>query len=441
MALMEQQAIAESLATAADLTNPSKDWPGLQRIAFRLSFCYFGIYIFPFPFTNIPGTDSLGEGYVKMWHVILPWVGAHILHLSKPITVFENGSGDTTSNYVQLFCFLVFAIIGTVLWSLLDGKRKQYETLHDWLRTYVRYFLAFTMLGYGMAKVIKLQFISPGLGKLAEPFGDFSPMGLLWYFMGYSSPYTHFAGAMETIGGLLLFSRRTTTLGSLVISGVMLNVVLLNFFYDTPVKLFSSHLLLMAIFLTVAAVSQLLNLLVLNRPTVPANISFPWTPRWSARWIKIARVAVKAVAICYMLYANTFPNLAMAREYANEPRAPIYGIYGIDEITQDPGSEVARWRTMVFEAPPIVSIVSSDESMSRYKTEYNSAKNSLVIYGGPDGKQKSELTYSRPDSNHLVLRGNFLGHPVSLNMTRIDESKFLLPSRGFHWINEYPLNR
>ena len=36
----------------------------------------------------------------------MPWVGRHILHLSYAITVFPNGSGDTTYNYVEVLCFL-----------------------------------------------------------------------------------------------------------------------------------------------------------------------------------------------------------------------------------------------------------------------------------------------------------------------------------------------
>jgi hypothetical protein len=33
------------------------------------------------------------------------------------------------------------------------------------------------------------------------------------------------------------------------------------------------------------------------------------------------------------------------------------------------------------------------------------------------------------------------GGPVSIELRQIDPAKFLLFSRGFHWINEYPFNR
>ena len=56
--------------------------------------------------------------------------------------------------------------------------------------------------------------------------------------MGYSRPYAIFCGLVETVGGLLLFWQRTTTLGALIVAASMANVAMLNFSYDVPVKLF-----------------------------------------------------------------------------------------------------------------------------------------------------------------------------------------------------------
>lgn len=30
---------------------------------------------------------------------------------------------------------------------------------------------------------------------------------------------------------------------------------------------------------------------------------------------------------------------------------------------------------------------------------------------------------------------------VAIRLQKVDENSFLLRSRGFHWVNEYPLNR
>jgi hypothetical protein len=96
-------------------------------------------------------------------------------------------------------------------------------------------------------------------------------MKLLWTFMGASIPYVIFTGAAEMLGGLLLAARRTTLLGALVCIGVLSNVVMLNFSYDVPVKLYSSHLLLMAVFLAAPDLRRLASLFVWNRRVPPAE--------------------------------------------------------------------------------------------------------------------------------------------------------------------------
>jgi len=62
-------------------------------------------------------------------------------------------------------------------------------------------------------------------------------------FMGASTPYNVFTGASEMLAGVLLFFPTTTLLGALLAMAVMTQVVALNFCYDVPVKLFSTHLL------------------------------------------------------------------------------------------------------------------------------------------------------------------------------------------------------
>ena len=55
--------------------------------------------------------------------------------------------------------------------------------------------------------------------------------------------YEIFAGCAETLGGILLLTPRTTTLGALVCLADMIQVFMLNMTYDVPVKLFSFHLI------------------------------------------------------------------------------------------------------------------------------------------------------------------------------------------------------
>src|SRR5690606_10086923 len=201
-------------------------WSPAQRIWFRFAFCYFLLLLVPFPLGWIPYTEPAYELYAKLWHAIIPWVGDHVLGFDEPITTFTNGSGDTTYDWVFLLVTVVLAAVAAPIWSFIDRRRLAYPRLHDRLRIYVRFALGIVLMSYGLAKVVKTQFPFPGPERLVQPYGESSPMGLLWTFMGYSTAYNVFTGGAEVLAGALMFFRRTTTLGALLSIAVMSNIVM-----------------------------------------------------------------------------------------------------------------------------------------------------------------------------------------------------------------------
>ncbi len=436
---------AAAEAGAGEAPRPEPDrWPLYQRILFRFAFCYFVLYSLPAggrvsPLAMIPGAIYT----VKLWHAIAPWVAIHVFHLTGWITTyFPTGSGDTTLGYIENLCFAVFAAAGAAIWSVADRKRGEYKRLHYWLRVLVRYTLAFTMFSYGFAKIFPLQFQPTNFAGLVEPYGNFSPMGVLWRFMGASLGYTIFAGASEATGGALLLMRRTTTLGAMVCVAVLSNVVALNFFYDVPVKLYSSNLLWMALFLLLPDLRRLANFLALNRPAAAAE----WNaPVFSTRWTRIASRVLPILLIGYNLFGQIKGGWQMYRQtYIQPQRPPLYGLYDVETVTrkgkeQPPLlSDLTRWRRIAFEFPGTVAIQFMNDGIAYQRAVYNAAKSTLELSGSHD---RATFTYRRVDLDHLMLDGSDNLGPVTIRLSRIDPSHFLLRNRGFHWINEYPFNR
>ena len=135
-------------------------------------------------------------------------------------------------------------------------------------------------LAMDLAKYFTCKCPSPFLFQLVQPFGDKSPMGLAWSFVGYSSAYSAFTGWGEIIGGGLLFFRRTTTFGALLSMVVIGNIVAINFCYDVPVKLYSSTLFIMSVFLAAPDLKRLLNVFILNKTTQPVIFKNFVHKRW-----------------------------------------------------------------------------------------------------------------------------------------------------------------
>jgi hypothetical protein len=346
---------------------------------FRFVACYWLLYALPEQgrtnlLQTLPGSQFVTKPYVDMWHAIVPWVAIHVFHLSgRAVTYFRTGSGDTTLQYIHNLLYIAVALVATLIWSILDSRHTHYKTLHGWLRLLVRYTLAFTLFSYGFAKVFPLQFQPPSLAKLIEPYGEFSPMGVLWSFMGASMPYTIFSGVAEVAGGLLLLFRRTTSLGALVAFAALSNVVALNFCYDVPVKLYSTNLVLMAVFLLAPDLQRLANVLVLNRPARPADLTEPAFPR---RWMRIAVLVFWGLFVGYSLYNHISGGSRRYRQaYITPERPPLYGLYDVESGPQD-------WRKVAVAFPTFINVRTKDDQLLGFSAEY---KNDTITLNKKDG--------------------------------------------------------
>lgn len=399
-------------------------WSMATRIAFRFTFAFLMIANLPFPLNFVPKVD---EVYSAPWEKAVPLVAQSVFGV--PAEVLPNGSGDTTFNYVQFFLFGAIALVATLLWSLLDRKALSYPRLLHWLRVYVRFSLASAMIAYGAVKVIPSQFPAPSLDRLLQPFGDASPMGLLWTFMGASVAYNVFTGMGELLGGLLLTTRRTTLAGALVSAAVMTHVVVLNFSYDVPVKLYSSLLLLMALFLLAPYAKRL------------AQFLFPPLPR--AAWWKVALRTAAVLAFMAFMFKQASDGRRMFGSMA--PKSPLYGIWTVVALEENGVSrpplvtDETRWRRLVFDGPRMMSIQLMSDQRNRYMIELT--EKAFTLKKRDDPKYATSFTYARKDPNTLMLDGTMDGKKIHATLQKSEMRDFLLTTRGFHWINEYPFNR
>ena len=176
---------------------PQQRWHPFIRTGFRFAFVYLLLYNLPFPLNAFPYVDKSVEWYNSSWNWIVTNVGQAVFH--REVSTVISGSGDRTFDFLFVACVLLISLVITVIWTVLDRKRLSYPTLHRWLNVYVRFCLGMAMIGYGAFKVISSQFPAPTLDRLMQSYGDSSPMGLLWTFMGASEPYTMFVGAAEMI--------------------------------------------------------------------------------------------------------------------------------------------------------------------------------------------------------------------------------------------------
>ena len=241
--------------------------------------------------------DFISRGVSHVMHQFTPWFAKHILHHSYDYGIFINGSGDTTYAWITLLIILMTASLASVIWSILDRKRNSYTACYYWLTVVVRFYIAFMLINYGVIKLVHGQMPPPGLGKLMQPLGEYSPMGLAWTFLGFSKGYNIFMGIVEIMAALLLF-RRTVALGACITLATSVNIMTINYFYDVPVKMISTALFLLSIFLLLPYMKTLYGLFIQGRHGQLTVFNRPKIDRaWKRKSLFILKIAIIALFI------------------------------------------------------------------------------------------------------------------------------------------------
>jgi hypothetical protein len=413
-------------------------WRLPTRIAFRFFALYFFMYVvstqmlYGLLFVPTPGfvSAALYKGLQRFFLTpierVVVWSGAHIFHTAVPMAV--SGSGDRMFNWIHAADLLAIAIVGTVIWSVVDRRRARYDRLYRWFRIFLRFALGTTMISYGFSKAFPLQMPAPQLTRLLEPYGNFSPMGVLWYSIGASFAYERFVGIVEVIGGSLLFFPRTQLVGSLVVLGAAIEVFMLNMTYDVPVKLFAFHLVLMSV--------------VLIAPYAKSLITLTTKPRGQSYWASAAQLLIGA----YLVWLAGYSHAQSVGQFGYmAPKPPLYGIWTVEKMKID-GVERAplltdydRWRRVIIQNAASIQFWRMDDTFFSLNKTLDSAAHTMTL---SDGKLAAgALAYQQPSPDLMIFDGMVNSHAIHMETRRFDHNQMLLKTRGFHWVQEQPFNK
>lgn len=419
-------------------------WNPVTKIAFRFVFVYFLLYnlFIPLHLLPFPPFSQIYRLYSWLCSLAVHWTSLHLLHLTHNFaTDYLNtsaGSKDTTFDYVQALCFLIIAVIATLIWSLLDRRRQNYQWLHKWFIVYLRLSLAATMIPYGAAKIFPAQFPTLSLSKLLDTYGNSAPSSLLWTFMGASRSYSIFGGVTELIGGMLLILPQLATLGALISAAVMANVLMLNVGYDVGVKLGCIHLVLIAILIFLPDGLQLVDFFVRHRT---ARLT-PAQPLFRKVWLNRVSVALQLAFGFVLLVHDLQAWHHFGAQIEADRKTELSGIWSVDDFNFDSQTrpplltDPVRWQRFIIEARD-GAVIQGMTGPMQYVYFHPNARGkgfTLTRYGDPDWV--AEFNYDNSDPNLLLLTGRLNGRPASIKLHKEDESKFPLKSNGFHWIQD-----
>ena len=414
-------------------------WGIVRKISFRFFFLYYFFIIFFWlagvSFFMLPYVNKVQDFYNRPWTVWSDWVTQKILHIKS----FDFSGFWTSWAWSVLFSLLLLITIITIIWSVADRKRNNYNELLQWLIIYVRYYVGFTMILYGVIKIFENQFPFPDLSNLNRTYIDSTPGAIMHTFMGASRSYTLFTAFGEMIGGTLLLFRRTVLLGTLIVVAVMSNVVMINFSYDFGAKFFSFNVLLMALFLLTTDMKRVVNLFLLNKP-VPATEKPLLLTR---KWLKTARIILKPLLIIYVLFFYIDMVLEGQKKYGRDiPKPPLYGIYNVITFVRVKDTlpplttDSIRWNKMIVNRQDWqgVEIKLMNDKPENYNYKPDTLKKSIILVLQTDTIIRYVFNYQLPEKDILVLQGKWKGDSVYIRMRKYDINKSRFFGNKFRWI-------
>jgi hypothetical protein len=443
-------------------------WNIYQKIAFRFVFIFFIQFIvfLDWSVNNILTYLYYDAHLAHFLDTVIFWTGEQIFHIPYTIiSPYDGQHNDRTYVYLLYFTMAIVGVFGAIIWSVLDRKRTNYQTLYYWLTAIVRYYLAFTLFLFALEKFFKMQFPDLGYYTLTEPLGDMSPMSLAWAFFGYSYGYNIFMGLAESAALLLLF-RRTMTFGAILTLATLANVMVVNYNYDVHAKIYPTSLFVMTFFLLLRDVNRLTRFFFTGQ-AVSLPVINP--PVCNKRWMNISKTVLKVLVISYFIIFSVKDYVGYKKR-SNErikSKSNISGVYDVDTFVTNKDTlsteNPLRWKQIVigdkmveavrFSGDSIAFIyvsvdkkeiiVSGDQSDLYAKMQEIHNEHGINIWDKMDSiliarQIESSLHFELPDSTTLKLKGIIKNDSVFITAKRkpIDINKFRLIKRSFHWINE-----
>lgn len=389
----------------------------VKNYLFNFLLVYFYLHIFGFALSFL-------------FEPLVNWSADSIFNIGYTFEKNGYGSGDTTYSYLEMFWHFVFGMLLTFPLLILTNKYKLANTpglTYSFLML-LRLYLAFFMLVYGIGKILPMQFPAVGLSRLAQSYGESSPMGLAWTFMQYSPAYTAFSGVAEVIGALLLLNRKTLTLGSFILFGVLSNIVMMNFCYDIPVKISSLHMLLASLLLLYSDRKRICDFFLLNKTVEPKKSPINFKDRQDEKVFNIVAISLKSIFSLGIIILFGFM-------YLKNPPSETSKLYGVYETTAPNNSKFSRF---IFEKGNWGSLTYSNKEEAFFDVKFDSIQKTITLKSTDEKNPFVENFKFKQHKNTLILQSE---NGEEIHLSKKSREDFLLINRGFHWINESPFNR
>jgi len=326
-----------------------KGWTEVEKLAFRIAFIFFVIMSIPWNwkwYTDLFAIDWTGLHYRDLYD---------IARFQPSFPVLSRWFPDLYG-YSDWIVLLFLAIAGAAVWSVVDGKTKNYNKLYYWLLVIARYRAGIGIIGFAFTKVLPVQMPYPSEGLLNTDFGDLTQQKIYWLSIGIVPWYQVFTGVVELLAGTMLFFRKTTFYGAALLVGALGSITFVNFAYEGGVHIYASYFVLYGLFIMSYYIPRIYRLMISEQYTIPIN----YYPTFNKRWQDALRFGLKAVVLIVFLGVLFYVQLLnFLYDPYKQPSSPgvakLRGYYDVkafylnNVLIPDNPYDSLRWQELTFE--------------------------------------------------------------------------------------------
>ncbi len=312
-----------------------------------------------------------------------------------------------SSVFVLLGAMVVLSLLIAMLVQRKDPDRN--GNIHSWLQDISAYYLVYMISGYAFAKLLKTQFQPPNY-VLETPIGDLNGFWLTWTYFGYSETFANILGYTQIAGSILLLFRKTRLLGAFVLIPVMVNICLIDHFYEiSPLAYYNALHYTFMLFLFSALDAKKLMEIFFGHEGIRL-------PAWKVLTVNAIRVLVVVLAF-YKIYS--------LRESVGH-RTQVNGVWKINKVNRQDGDLTAfskiyvEWRYgALFKADP--TLFSPRDRSAGYEVDTEKSKLKFKLYPSDQYKSQDSLLveYKFESDSLMVLEGYYNADSVRMELKRI----------------------
>ncbi len=339
-------------------------------------------------------------------------------------------SSDSKRLVILVVLLLLFSLILAFISRLKQLNKLQWHKIENVIRLMATYYLGWVLLKYGLDKLFKCQFYLPEPNILYSRVGDLDKDILFWSSMGSSYSYNIFMGLSEIIPGILLCFGKTRKLGLLLALGVLLNVVAINFSFDISVKLFSSFLLLITVYLIIPFGFNLWRILsnqqiVLTQNSIDSNNKSTQQFHWS-NFVIISIILIESMFV-YVKNKNFNDD--------KQERHLFHGAYEVDQFIQGKDTltgENNSLKNIYFHRDAYLIFQFKNEEMVDFKMDIDPIKKNLILFDDAQNKKIYSIEFNQLTKKmELIHKGKY--ELEIIHCTQKEWKKMPLIQPLFHW--------